>query len=87
MDTLMWEAKAPEGLGGELLEWVLAEGMTGLDESLRTEVFTASERVVVIVVGPEVPRTLPEPPAELIERTPHAWPFTRIASTAEGRDR
>lgn len=75
----MWEAKARRGLAGELLEWVLAEGVAGIDESVRTEVFTAGDRVVVVVVGSSVPRTLPEPPAEFVERTPHAWPFTRIA--------
>lgn len=87
MDTLMWEAKARQGLGGELLEWVLTEGVTGLGESVRTEVFTASERVVVVVVGHEAPRTLPEPPADLIERAPHAWPFTRITGGAGPRGR
>ncbi|WP_026929860.1 hypothetical protein [Glycomyces tenuis] len=82
MDTLMWEAKARPGLEGELLEWVLTEGAAGLGESVRTEVFTAPGRVVVIVVGPGTPRTLPEPPAELVDRPPHAWPFTRITSSA-----
>ncbi|MCH7232133.1 hypothetical protein L0U85_14895 [Glycomyces sp. L485] len=82
MDTLMWEAKARSGLGGELLEWVLTQGVAGLGESVRTEVFTASGRVVVIVVGHDAPRTLPDPPEDLVERPPHAWPFTRITTSA-----
>ncbi|GAB3648698.1 hypothetical protein [Glycomyces tarimensis] len=82
MDTLMWEAKARAGFGGELLEWVLTEGVAGLGETVRTEVFTASGRVVVVVVGHDAPRTLPEPPAGLVERAPHAWPFTRITTSA-----
>ncbi|WP_100448619.1 hypothetical protein [Glycomyces xiaoerkulensis] len=82
MDTLMWEAKARDGLGPELLRWVLTAGVADLGESLRTEVFTASDRIVVIVVGHSAPRSLPEPPDDLIERPPHAWPFTRITSNA-----
>ncbi len=76
----MWEAKARAGREGELLEWVLAEGVAGLADSVRTEVFTASGRVVVIAVGRHAPRTLPEPPGGLVERPPHAWPFTRVRS-------
>ncbi|WP_199039809.1 hypothetical protein [Glycomyces salinus] len=84
MDTLMWEAKARAGLGPELLRWVLTEGVSGLGEAVRTEVFTAADRVVVVAVGPEAPRTLPDPPADLVERAPHAWPFTRITTAAPG---
>lgn len=84
MDTLMWEAKAPDGLGPELLRWVLTEGVSGLSESVRTEVFTGSDRVVVIAVGPGVPDRLPEPPAGLTDRPAHAWPFTRITTAAPG---
>lgn len=79
MDTLMWEAKAAEGRGAELLRWVLDEGVHAITEPrLRTEVFIAGERVVVIVTGDNPPRRLPDPPEELIERPPHAWPFTRV---------
>ncbi|HEU5128836.1 MAG TPA: hypothetical protein VFU12_12680 [Glycomyces sp.] len=78
MDTLMWEAKARAGRGGALLEWVRAEGVAGLGDTVRAEVFAAAERVVVVVVGPGAPRSLPEPPADLVERPPHAWPFTRV---------
>lgn len=79
MDTLMWEAKAAEGRGAELLRWVLDDGVHAIaDPQLRTEVFIAGERVVVIVNGDNPPRRLPDPPEELIERPPHAWPFTRV---------
>jgi hypothetical protein len=81
VDTLMWEAKARPGREGDLLEWALTEATAGLGESVRTEVFTASGRVVVIVVGHEAPRTLPDPPEDFIERPPHAWPFTRITTS------
>ncbi|MEV3937643.1 hypothetical protein AB0K52_16890 [Glycomyces sp. NPDC049804] len=79
MDTLMWEAKAAAGRGAELLRWVLDEGVHAVaDPEVRLEVFIAGERVVVIAVGPNPPRRLPDPPGELIERAPHAWPFTRV---------
>jgi hypothetical protein len=79
MDTLMWEAKAAEGRGAELLRWVLDEGVRAVeDPRVRTEVFIAGERVVVIAVGDGAPRRLPDPPADLVERPPHAWPFTRV---------
>jgi hypothetical protein len=79
VDTLMWEAKAAEGRGAELLRWVLDEGVRAVaDPAVRTEVFVSGDRVVVIAVGDEPPRRLPDPPEELIERAPHAWPFTRV---------
>ncbi|MEU6858716.1 hypothetical protein AB0B28_07575 [Glycomyces sp. NPDC046736] len=78
MDTLMWEAKAADGRGAELLRWVLDEGVRGLDPTLRTEVFIAGDRVVVITVGDRPPRHLLDPPGELVDRPPHAWPFTRV---------
>jgi hypothetical protein len=79
MDTLMWEAKAAEGRGAELLRWVLDEGVRAVaDPQVRTEVFIAGDRVVVIAAGEGAPRRLPEPPEELIDRAPHAWPFTRV---------
>lgn len=78
----MWEAKARPGFEEDLLEWVRTEGVADLGESVRTEVFTAPGRVVAIVVGQAVPRALPEPPAGLVARPPHAWPFTRVMSGA-----
>ena len=79
MDTLMWEAKAAEGQGAALLRWVLDEGVHAVaDPEVRTEVFIAGDRVVVIAVGPNPPRRLPDPPEALIDRPPHAWPFTRV---------
>ncbi|THV32266.1 hypothetical protein E9998_00370 [Glycomyces paridis] len=75
----MWEAKAAEGRGAELLRWVLDEGVRAVaDPAVRTEVFIAGDRVVVIAVGEAPARRLPDPPEELVERAPHAWPFTRV---------
>jgi hypothetical protein len=79
VDTLMWEAKAAEGRGAALLRWVLDEGVRAVaDSRVRTEVFVAGDRVVVVAVGEDPPRRLPDPPEELLDRPPHAWPFTRV---------
>jgi hypothetical protein len=84
-NTLMWEAKAPEGRGPELLDWVTEVAMPqvraaeGLE---RAEVFIASDdRVVVIAVGAGLPRRLPDPPEHLSDRAPHAWPFERVTGS------
>ncbi len=75
----MWEAKAAEGRGAELLRWVLDEGVHEVtDPQVRIEVFVSGDRVVVIAVGENAPGRLPDPPEELVERAPHAWPFTRV---------
>jgi hypothetical protein len=75
----MWEARAAEGRGIELLRWALDEGVRAIaGPDIRTEVFISGDRVVVIAVGPQPPRSLPDPPEELVARPPHAWPFTRV---------
>jgi hypothetical protein len=81
-DTLMWEAKAPEGKGAELLDWVIRTALPAVRATPaleRAEVFAADDdRVVVIAVGGELPRRFPDPPGRLSERPPHAWPFRRV---------
>lgn len=85
-NTLMWEAKAPEGRGAELLDWVLETALPAVRATAgleRAEVFTAGDdRVVLIAVGGELPRRLPEPPEHLSARAPHAWPFQRVAAVS-----
>ena len=84
-NTLMWEAKAPEGRGPELLDWVVEVAMPQVraaEGQERAEVFIASDdRVVVIAVGDALPRRLPDPPEHLSDRAPHAWPFERVAGS------
>ena len=75
-DTLMWEVRAAPGRLGDLLAWVQrlpAPPGGGAD------VYTASDdRVVVILHTPgHRPTPLPEPPADLLSRPPHQWPFAR----------
>ena len=70
MSILMWEAKAAPGRTDELVAHALATADPG------AAVYrSADDRVVVIdVTG----RGLPEPPAELLSRPPHAWAFERV---------
>jgi hypothetical protein len=73
-DTLMWEVRAAPGRHAELLAWVErlhAPAGGGAD------VYTAADdRVVVILRAPgTTPPRLPDPPAELVSRPPHQWPF------------
>ncbi|MFF4168494.1 hypothetical protein [Streptomyces sp. NPDC001744] len=78
----MWEARAVQGRGAELLEW--ARSRTLAREPLRREVFRApQDRVLVLTwweaetFGAELPE-LPEPDAELIARPVHRWRFEAV---------
>jgi hypothetical protein len=63
----MWESKASDGRLDDLLAWVVE--VVGPE----AEVYASSDRVVVLSsVAP------PEPPAHLVARPPHSWPFTRV---------
>ncbi|MER7917596.1 MULTISPECIES: hypothetical protein [unclassified Streptomyces] len=81
--ALMWEARAAEGRGGELLAWARAQRLDG--EPLRRETFRApGDRVLVITWWAEpydaaVPE-LPEPEPHLVTRAVHRWRFEPVAS-------
>ncbi|MGA5428363.1 hypothetical protein [Streptomyces koyangensis] len=84
--TLMWEARAPEGRGPDLLEWTrtrATELPDGPSAPLRTELFQAPQDRVLCLTwwrpedGPDLPE-LPEPPAELITRAVHRWRFESV---------
>ncbi|MBL7491592.1 hypothetical protein I6A60_38490 [Frankia sp. AgB1.9] len=83
-DTLMWEVRAAPARLPELLAWVRERAVPELltrPGCLRVEVFDASdERVVVIArfAGPAA--RLPDPPAGLLRREPHAWPFRHLST-------
>ncbi|WP_329118549.1 hypothetical protein [Streptomyces sp. NBC_01465] len=76
--ALMWEARAAEGRGAELLEWARAQVLAA--EPVRREFLRApQDRVLVITwwdaeFGAELPE-LPEPDAELVTRAVHRWRF------------
>ncbi|MEU3691592.1 hypothetical protein [Streptomyces narbonensis] len=78
----MWEARAAQGRGGELLEWARAQVLAR--EPLRREIFRApQDRVLVLTwweagtFDAELPE-LPEPEAELITRPVHRWRFEAV---------
>lgn len=74
----MWEARAVEGRGGELLAWARAQELAV--QPLRRETLRApQDRVLVITwwdaeFDAELPE-LPEPGAELVGRAVHRWRF------------
>ncbi|MFF1355248.1 hypothetical protein [Streptomyces sp. NPDC058297] len=80
--ALMWEARAADGRGEELLAW--ARGQVLAAEPLRREFFRApQDRVLVITwweaaYDAELPE-LPEPEGELVTRAVHRWRFEAVA--------
>jgi len=84
--ALMWEARAAEGRGGELLDWARAQRLG--TRPLRRETFRApGDRVLVITwwdapYDAELPE-LPEPDAELVTRAVHRWRFESVDGTLE----
>ncbi|MGH4034198.1 hypothetical protein ACQB60_35370 [Actinomycetota bacterium Odt1-20B] len=83
--ALMWEARAAEGRGAELLDW--ARGQELAATPLRRETFRAPEdRVLVITwwdadLDAELPE-LPEPAGELLTRSVHRWRFESLGADA-----
>ncbi|NBE55887.1 hypothetical protein [Streptomyces boluensis] len=81
--ALMWEARAVEGRGGELLEWARAQWLAS--DPLRRETFAArGDRVLVItwwdaVLDDDLPE-LPDPDAALVTRPVHRWRFESLGT-------
>ncbi|MCJ1679441.1 hypothetical protein MTF65_19260 [Streptomyces sp. APSN-46.1] len=81
--ALMWEARAADGRGNELLEWARSQVLAR--EPVRREVFRApQDRVLVLTwweapegVAAELPE-LPEPAPDLIARAVHRWRFESV---------
>lgn len=76
--TLMWEARAAEGRGAELLEWARAQPLP--TEPVRRETFTAPGDRVLVLTWWQAPHDadlpeLPEPAADLVTRPVHRWRF------------
>ena len=69
MKWLMWEAKAAADQIDALVVWLLDRAPAG------AQVYRSVDRVVLVA---ELPAPLPEPPAELVARPPHAWNFDRV---------
>ncbi|MEU7579614.1 hypothetical protein AB0B50_18630 [Streptomyces sp. NPDC041068] len=81
--ALMWEARAVEGRGDELLAWARKQELGGAARPLRRETFSApQDRVLVITwwdagYDAELPE-LPEPSPELVTRAVHRWRFESV---------
>lgn len=79
--ALMWEARAVEGRGEELLAWVRGQDLPA--RPLRREVLRApGDRVLVITwwdaaYEAELPE-FPEPAGELVARAVHRWRFESL---------
>ncbi|WP_306332676.1 hypothetical protein [Streptomyces sp. KL118A] len=82
--ALMWEARAVDGRGDELLAWARAQEIHGADGGpVRRETFRApQDRVLVITwwdaaLDAELPE-LAEPDGELVTRAVHRWRFESV---------
>lgn len=78
-DTLMWEVVAAPGGLPALLRWIDEEAVPALREAPRfraVDVYTAADdRAVLIARFSGPPAQVPDPPAELLNRPAHQWPF------------
>ncbi|MGI5457146.1 hypothetical protein ACQEWB_29080 [Streptomyces sp. CA-249302] len=81
--ALMWEARAVQGRGAELLDWARAQRLPG--GPLRRETFRGPEDRVLVITwwdadyDAELPE-LPEPDGGLVTRAVHRWRFESVAS-------
>jgi hypothetical protein len=80
--ALMWEARAAEGRGAELLAWVREQPLPA--EPLRRETFRAPQDRVLVITWWDAPYDaglpeLPEPDGALVTRAVHRWRFEAVA--------
>jgi hypothetical protein len=81
--ALMWEARAVEGRGAELLAWARAQELPDSGRLLRRETFRAPQDRVLVVTwwnaayDAELPE-LPEAGGELVSRAVHRWRFESV---------
>jgi hypothetical protein len=68
--TVMWEAKAAPERAGDLLTWTLTAAPTGAD------VYRSADGRVVVIDRSGA--GMPVPPADLLARPPHVWPFEPV---------
>ncbi|MDJ0467002.1 hypothetical protein [Streptomyces sp. H27-C3] len=84
--ALMWEARAVDGKGPELLEWVHAQVLAA--EPVRREVLRAPQDRVLVLTWWDAPfdadlPELPEPADHLISRAVHRWRFESVEVAPE----
>ncbi|MEU8839864.1 hypothetical protein AB0D97_12145 [Streptomyces roseus] len=84
--ALMWEARAADGRGNELLEWARSQVLER--EPVRRELLRAAQDRVLVVtwweeaegVAAQLPE-LPEPAPDLITRPVHRWRFESVETS------
>ncbi|WP_458245220.1 hypothetical protein [Streptomyces sp. MAI_2237] len=81
--ALMWEARAVEGRGGDLLAWAQRQNLGAAP--LRRETFRAPQDRVLVITWWDAPYDaalpeLPEPPVELVTRPVHRWRFESVGT-------
>ncbi|MFJ6696021.1 hypothetical protein ACIQM4_08095 [Streptomyces sp. NPDC091272] len=81
--ALMWEARAVEGRGAELLEWAYTQVELLATAPVRREIFRAPQDRVLVLTWWDAPYDadlpeLPEPAAELMARPVHRWRFESV---------
>ncbi|MEU8822202.1 hypothetical protein [Streptomyces sp. NPDC048636] len=81
--ALMWEARAAEGRGADLLAWAARQPLD--PPPLRRETFRSPEDRVLVITWwsadydtPGLPE-LPEPPEDMTRRAVHRWRFEKVA--------
>ncbi|MEU9476460.1 hypothetical protein [Streptomyces sp. NPDC048191] len=79
--ALMWEARAAEGRGAELLAWVREQRLPA--RPLRRETLRAPQDRVLVITWWDAPYDaelpeLPEPEGGLVTRAVHRWRFESV---------
>jgi hypothetical protein len=80
--VLMWEARAPQGRGDELLTWVRRQTPPA-PAPLRRETLRAPQDRVLVITWWNAPYDaglpeLPDPPPHLVSRPVHRWRFESV---------
>lgn len=79
--ALMWEAKAADGRGREMISWCRAQTLA--PAPVRRETYSAPDDRVLVITWWSAPfdadlPDLPEPPEELSARPAHRWRFEQV---------
>jgi hypothetical protein len=77
MATLMWEVRAADGRLDDLVDYA---DRNAASDALVFRAEAPDPRVVVIDPSG---RGLPDVPADLVARAPHAWRFEQVARSAD----
>jgi hypothetical protein len=77
----MWEVRGRPDRLPELIAWVCDRALPAVEHDPRhvaSEVFSATDRLVVVSRWRGEPVPLPDPPERLVAHPPHMWDFTPV---------